>query len=185
MVLTDRDIRRLAKQNGCIVPFLECARRPGVISTGLTSAGYDVSAGRNWKVMRGRTGEVIDPKTISPRLYQDVYSEDHVIIPGNGFALAETIERFKIPEEIICIVVCKSTYARAGVCLNMTPLEPDWRGVITLEVANLAPDPVKIYVGEGIGQVLFFELTGRPEKTYAERGGRYQDQNGLTLPKVD
>ena len=178
-ILADHQIRQLVK----IEPFAEEAWRPGVISYGVSSYGYDARIGRKFKVFTNVHGGVVDPKAFDPRMLVDVEA-DFCIIPPNSFALAETVETFEIPRDVLCVCVGKSTYARCGIICNVTPLEPEWRGKVTIEISNTSPLPAKIYANEGIAQFLFFKADEPCEKSYADKKGKYQDQKGLTLPKV-
>jgi dCTP deaminase len=178
-VLPDWQIRRDIK----IEPFEEGRARPGVISYGVTSYGYDVRVGRHFKVFTNALCAVVDPKNFDPRSFVDVEG-DSCLIPPNSFALAETIEYFEIPRDILCICLGKSTYARCGIIVNVTPLEPEWRGRITIEISNTTPLPAKIYAGEGIAQILFLRGEAVCRTSYADKKGKYQDQKGLTLPFV-
>lgn len=167
-----------------IEPYAPQQDRPGVISYGLTSYGYDARVGRKYKICTHfRNIEVIDPKAIRPDTFVD-HEGDYCIIPPHGFALAETIEHFEIPRHVLVVCVGKSTYARCGIIVNVTPLEPEWKGKITVEISNTTPYPVKIYSGEGIMQLLFFTGVASCRTSYADKKGKYQDQTGLTLPIV-
>jgi dCTP deaminase len=178
-VLPDWQIQRDIK----IEPFAEGAPRNGVISYGVSSYGYDVRVGRHFKVFTNARCAVVDPKNFDPASFVDI-DGDSCLIPPNSFALAETVEYLEIPRDVIAICVGKSTYARCGIIVNVTPLEPEWRGRITIEISNTTPLPAKIYAGEGIAQILFMR-TGAPCRTsYADKQGKYQDQPGLTLPFV-
>jgi dCTP deaminase len=178
-LLPDWQIERDIK----IEPFAEGAVRPGVISYGVTSYGYDVRVGRHFKVFTNVYGAVIDPKNFSTNAFVDIEA-DSCIIPPNSFALAETVEYFEIPRDILCICLGKSTFARCGIIVNVTPLEPEWRGKITIEISNTTPLPAKIYANEGIAQILFFRADAVCRTSYADKKGKYQDQKGLTLPFV-
>jgi dCTP deaminase len=178
-VLPDWQIQRDVK----IEPFADGAKRPGVISYGVTSYGYDVRVGRHFKVFTNARCAVVDPKAFDRASFVDIEG-DHCLIPPNSFALAETIEYLEIPRDIIAICVGKSTYARCGIIVNVTPLEPEWRGRITIEISNTTPLPAKIYAGEGIAQILFLRGTATCHTSYADKSGKYQDQKGLTLPFV-
>jgi dCTP deaminase len=166
-----------------IDPFADGPGRPGTISFGLTSYGYDVRVGRHFKVFTNVYGAVVDPKNFSPAAFIDIEA-DSCVIPPNSFALAETIEYFEIPRDILAICLGKSTYARCGILVNITPLEPEWRGKITIEISNTTPLPAKIYANEGIAQILFFRAEQVCRTSYADKKGKYQDQKGLTLPFV-
>ncbi|MBN1419977.1 MAG: dCTP deaminase [Planctomycetes bacterium] len=179
-VLCDAQIR----QRIPIVPLEDGGTRPGCISYGLSSYGYDVRVGRHFKIFTNVNAAVIDPKEFSERSFVD-FEGDVCIIPPNSFALGETVERLEIPRDVIAICVGKSTYARCGIIVNVTPLEPEWRGRVTLEISNTTPLPAKIYANEGIAQIIFFAAERPCERSYADKRGKYQDQAGLTLPRVD
>jgi len=188
-VLCDSQIRQLVS----IEPFEQAAKRSGRISFGLSSYGYDVRVGGRFKIFTPtpRTGgvTVIDPKNFTEDLMVEVdcsaLGSDHVVIPPNSFALCETVETVYVPRDVLVLCVGKSTYARCGIIVNVTPLEPEWRGRVTLEVSNTAPLPARIYAGEGIAQLIFLRADQVCERSYADKRGKYQDQDGLTLPKVD
>lgn len=167
-----------------IEPFAAQQARPGVISYGVTSYGYDVRVDRHYKVFTNVHGALVDPKNFDARSFVDVVA-DYCIIPPNSFVLAETVEYIEIPRDILAICIGKSTYARCGVVVNITPLEPEWRGRVTIELSNTTPLPAKIYSGEGIAQMIFFRAAGVCRTSYADKKGKYQDQPGLTLPLVD
>lgn len=179
-VLCDSQIEQLVE----IEPFEIGRKRPGAVSYGLSSYGYDVRVGTHFKVFTNVNSEIIDPKQFSPRSFVDVRG-DSCIIPPNSFALAETVEIFNIPRDVIAICVGKSTYARCGIIVNVTPLEPEWRGKITIEISNTTPLPAKIYADEGIAQIIFLQGAQVCRTSYADKNGKYQDQVGLTLPMVD
>jgi dCTP deaminase len=178
-VLPDWQIQRDIK----IEPFAEGASRQGVISYGVSSYGYDVRVGRHFKVFTNARCAVVDPKNFDPASFVDI-DGDSCLIPPNSFALAETVEYLEIPRDVIAICVGKSTYARCGIIVNVTPLEPEWRGRITIEISNTTPLPAKIYAGEGIAQILFLRTDAPCRVSYADKQGKYQDQPGLTLPFV-
>jgi dCTP deaminase len=178
-VLADWQIREAIT----IEPFAEGVARPGTISYGVTSYGYDVRVGRRFKVFTNARCAVVDPKNFDPASFVDIEA-DYCLIPPNSFALAETVEYLEIPREIIAICVGKSTFARCGIIVNVTPLEPEWRGKITIEISNTTPLPAKIYAGEGIAQILFLRGDAVCQTSYADKKGKYQDQAGLTLPFV-
>ncbi len=188
-VLCDTQIRELVT----IEPFEDNERRSGKVSYGVSSYGYDVRVGSVFKVFTNVSpvgGQaVVDPKRFSDESFITVDTRetgrDHVIIPPNSFALAETVEVFDIPRDILAICVGKSTYARCGIIVNVTPLEPQWRGKVTIEISNTTPLPAKIYADEGIAQMIFLKADRVCSISYADKGGKYQDQVGLTLPKVD
>jgi dCTP deaminase len=178
-VLPDWQIQRDIK----IEPFAEGAARPGVISYGVTSYGYDVRVGRKFKVFTNARCAVVDPKAFDPASFVDIEG-DYCLIPPNSFALAETVEYLEVPRDVICICIGKSTYARIGIIVNVTPLEPEWRGRVTIEISNTTPLPAKIYANEGIAQILFLRTEDVCQVSYADKKGKYQDQKGLTLPFV-
>ncbi len=190
-VLSDGQIRDEVK----IVPFEAAVKRAGRISYGVSSYGYDVRVGARFKVFTPttRSGDiaVVDPKLFSDDMMveTDVSSrapdKQYVIIPPNSFALCETVEYLEIPRNMLVICVGKSTYARCGLIVNVTPLEPEWRGKVTLEISNTTPLPARVYANEGIAQLIFLRADKVCEISYADKGGKYQDQGGLTLPKVD
>jgi dCTP deaminase len=179
----DRWIAQMAREQGMIEPFEEGQVREGVISYGLSSFGYDIRVADEFKVFTNVYGVVVDPKKFDPRSFVDIQG-DHCIIPPNSFALARTLEFFRIPSDVLVLCVGKSTYARCGILVNLTPLEPGWRGHLTLEISNTTPLPAKIYANEGIAQLVFFQGDEAPSVTYAQRSGKYQDQQGVTLPRM-
>lgn len=226
-ILPDHMIRKYIK----IEPYAKNEKRPGRISFGESSAGYDVRVGYKFKVFTNVYGALVDPKNFDPSSFVDfdlspplhswsralktsyrcrlckklsegdevspdepdrseicpvaMPKKDHIVIPPNSFALAESLEYFEIPDDVICICLGKSTYARCGQIVGITPLEPGWKGRVTIEVSNTTPLPAKIYAGEGISQILFFRMAQRCETSYADKNGKYQEQPGLILPKVD
>lgn len=187
MLLNDNQIRELAKA-GMIDPFVEdnvrFTDRGAVISYGLTSFGYDLRVGDEFLIFSNLHTTIVDPKKMDAEALVKVRAKDgYILIPPNSFALAESVETFHIPENILGVVYGKSTYARCGIITNVTPLEPGWSGTVTLEISNTTPLPAKIYAGEGLCQVLFMQGE-RPNRTYADKNGKYQDQKGITLPKV-
>lgn len=178
-VLPDWQIERDIK----IEPFAKGSSRPGVISFGVSSYGYDVRVGRHFKIFTNARCAVVDPKNFDPASFVDIEG-DSCLIPPNSFALAETVEYLEIPRDVIAVCVGKSTYARCGIIVNVTPLEPEWRGRVTIEISNTTPLPAKIYAGEGIAQILFLRAEAVCEVSYGDKRGKYQDQKGLTLPFV-
>ena len=178
-LLADWQIRKDVK----IVPFAEESLRSGVVSFGVSSYGYDVRVGRHFKVFTNVHTAIIDPKNFNPSAFIDMEA-DFCLIPPNSFVLAETVETFEIPRDVLAICVGKSTYARCGILVNVTPLEPEWRGRITIEISNTTPLPAKIYANEGIAQIVFFRADSSCRVSYADKKGKYQDQKGLTLPIV-
>ncbi len=182
-VKCDRWIRKMALEHGMIEPFTETQVRSGVISYGLSSYGYDVRIADEFKIFTNINHTVVDPKEFDPRSFVDVQGSE-CIIPPNSFALARSVEHFRIPRNVIVVCVGKSSYARCGIIVNVTPLEPEWEGIVTLEVSNTTPLPARIYAGEGIAQFLFFEGDEPCQTSYADRKGKYQAQKGLTLPRL-
>jgi dCTP deaminase len=178
-VLADWQIEKEVK----IEPYAPAQSRPGMISYGLSSYGYDVRVGSKFKIFTNVYGEVVDPKRFSSKAFVDI-DADTCVIPPNSFALAETVEYFEIPRDILAICLGKSTYARCGIIVNITPLEPEWRGKITIEISNTTPLPARIYANEGIAQILFVRADQVCKVSYADKKGKYQDQSGLTLPFV-
>ena len=188
-VLCDTQIRELVP----IEPFADNVKRPGKVSFGVSSYGYDVRVGTLFKVFTNVPAHggqsIVDPKNFDDGSFVTIDTratgKDHVIIPPNSFALAETVETFAIPRDILAICVGKSTYARCGIIVNVTPLEPEWRGKVTIEISNTTPLPAKIYANEGIAQMIFLKADRVCAVSYADKGGKYQNQSGLVLPKVD
>jgi dCTP deaminase len=182
-VKSDRWIRRMALEHRMIEPFAEKQVREGVISFGLSSYGYDIRIADEFKIFTNINSTIVDPKAFDPRSFVD-FKGEVCIIPPNSFALARTVEYFRIPRNVITVCLGKSTYARCGIIVNVTPFEPEWEGIVTLEVSNTTPLPAKIYAGEGIAQVLFFESDEVCEVSYADKKGKYQAQTTLTLPRL-
>ncbi len=182
-VKSDKWIRRMSLEKGMIEPFSDKQVREGVISYGVSSYGYDVRIADEFKIFTNINSTIVDPKKFDPRSFVD-FKGDVCIIPPNSFALARTVEYFRIPRNVITVCVGKSTYARCGIIVNVTPFEPEWEGIVTLEVSNTTPLPARIYANEGIAQVLFFESDEQCETSYADKKGKYQAQQGLTLPKL-
>jgi dCTP deaminase len=166
-----------------IEPFSEKQVREGVISYGLSSYGYDLRVSDEFKIFTNVNSAIIDPKAFDERSFVSVQASS-VIIPPNSFALARSIEYFRIPRDTLTICVGKSTYARCGIIVNVTPFEPEWEGFVTLEISNTTPLPAKIYANEGIAQVLFFKGEEEPEVSYKDKKGKYQGQQGVTLPRL-
>ncbi|HJR53247.1 MAG TPA: dCTP deaminase [Gemmatimonadota bacterium] len=179
----DHWIVRMAKEHRMIEPFAERQVREGVISYGVSSFGYDVRVADEFKIFTNVFTATVDPKNFDDRSFVD-WKGDSCIVPPNSFALARSVEYFRIPRNVLTICVGKSTYARCGLIVNVTPFEPEWEGHVTLEISNTTPLPAKIYANEGIAQVLFFESDDAPETSYADRGGKYQAQRGVTLPRL-
>jgi dCTP deaminase len=174
----------MALEHSMIEPFVEGQVREGVVSYGLSSFGYDIRVADEFRIFTAATGQlsVIDPKAIDDRAMMP-YRGDICIVPPNSFALARTVEYFRIPRNVLTICLGKSTYARCGIIVNVTPFEPEWEGYVTIEISNTTPLPAKIYANEGIAQVIFFEGDA-PEVSYADRKGKYQGQRGITLPRL-
>lgn len=184
MILCDREIKTLCeRQPPMIDPFVEAQVRGGAVSYGLSSYGYDIRVADEFQIFTNINSTVIDPKKFDPGSMV-TRTGDICLIPPNSFALARTVEYFRIPRDILCICLGKSTYARCGIIINVTPFEPEWEGYATLEISNTAPLPAKIYAGEGIGQVIFLKTPSICETSYRDRGGKYQNQMGITLPHV-
>ena len=182
-IKADRWIRKMALEHRMIEPFEDRQVREGVISYGLSSYGYDIRVADEFKVFTNINSTVVDPKRFDARSFVDV-AADVCIIPPNSFALAKTVEYFRIPRDVLTVCVGKSTYARCGLIVNVTPFEPEWEGFVTLEISNTTPLPAKVYANEGIAQVLFFQSDEPCEVSYADKKGKYQNQQGLTLPRL-
>ena len=182
-IKADRWIKKMALEHGMIEPFEDRQVRQGVVSYGLSSYGYDIRVADEFKVFTNINSTVVDPKNFDARSFVDIKA-DVCIIPPNSFALARTVEYFRIPRNVLTICLGKSTYARCGIIVNVTPLEPEWEGHVTLEFSNTTTLPAKIYANEGVAQMIFFESDEVCETSYADRGGKYQGQRGVTLPKM-
>ena len=182
-IKADKWIRRMALEHGMIEPFVDKQVGTGVVSYGVSSYGYDIRVADEFKVFTNVNSTVIDPKNFDSRAFVDIKA-DVCIVPPNSFALARTIEYFRIPRNVLTICLGKSTYARCGIIVNVTPFEPEWEGFVTLEISNTTPLPAKIYANEGIAQVLFFESDEECEQSYADKKGKYLRQTGVTLPKI-
>ena len=183
MLKSDRWIRKMAHEQGMINPFSEKQVREGVISYGLSSYGYDLRVADEFKIFTNVNSTTVDPKHFDERSFVNITS-DVCIVPPNSFALARSVEYFKIPRSILTICVGKSTYARCGIIVNVTPFEPEWEGFVTLEISNTTPLPARIYANEGLCQILFFQGDEVCETSYADRKGKYQAQKGIVLPKL-
>jgi dCTP deaminase len=181
-VKNDRWITRMARE-GMIEPFEDRQIRDNVISYGVSSYGYDIRVANEFRIFTNVNTAVVDPKNFDPASFVEVHT-DVCIIPPNSFALARTVEYFRIPRNIITICVGKSTYARCGIIVNVTPFEPEWEGFVTLEISNTTPLPAKVYANEGIAQVLFLESDEECEVSYADKKGKYQRQQGVVLPRL-
>ncbi len=182
-IKSDRWIKKMAK-NGMIEPFSENQVSKGVISFGVSSYGYDMRIADEFEIFTNVHSVVVDPKNFSEESFVHFKGKE-CIIPPNSFALGKSVEYFRIPRNILCLVLGKSTYARAGIIVNVTPLEPEWSGYVTIEISNTTPLPVKVYANEGIAQVLFLESDEECETSYADKKGKYQNQTGIWLPKVE
>jgi dCTP deaminase len=182
-IKSDRWIREMAREHQMIEPFVENQVRDGVISYGVSSYGYDIRVADEFKIFTNVYSAIVDPKHFDTQSMVDFRGEV-CIIPPNSFALARTIEYFRIPRSILTICVGKSTYARCGIIVNVTPFEPEWEGFVTLEISNTTPLPAKIYANEGIAQVLFFDGDEICETSYADRKGKYQKQQSILLPRL-
>ena len=182
-VLSDRWIKKMAIEKEMIKPFVSEQKSSKNISYGLSSYGYDARVSNEFKIFTNVNSEIVDPKNFKPTSFVTKKSTE-CIIPPNSFALASTVEYFKIPNDILVICLGKSTYARCGIIVNVTPLEPGWEGHVTLEFSNTTPLPAKIYANEGAAQFIFLQGNERPEVTYEQRNGKYMKQAGVTLPKV-
>lgn len=186
-IKSDKWIRRLAQSHGMIEPFEpnQVKRNGGgaIVSYGTSSYGYDVRCSDEFKIFTNINSTIVDPKKFDPTSFVD-FKGEVCIIPPNSFALARTVEFFRIPRNVLTICLGKSTYARCGIIVNVTPLEPEWEGHVTLEFSNTTPLPAKIYANEGVAQVIFIEGDEVCETSYKDRGGKYQGQKGVTLPKI-
>lgn len=181
----DHWIRRLALEHQMIEPFVDHQVRDGVISYGLSSYGYDIRVADEFKIFTSGLGDltVVDPKQFDTRAMVD-FRGKVCVIPPNSFALGRSVEYFRIPRNVLCVCLGKSTYARCGIIVNITPFEPEWEGYVTLEISNTTPLPAKIYANEGIAQVLFFEADEECAVSYADKKGKYQAQRGVVLPRL-
>ena len=181
-VQADRWIIEMAKK-GMIEPFADRQMREGVISFGVSSYGYDMRVAREFKIFTNAMSAIVDPKDFDSKSFVE-FEGDVCIVPPNSFALARSVEYFRIPRDVVTLCVGKSTYARCGIITNVTPFEPEWEGFVTLEISNTTPLPAKIYANEGIAQVLFFKGSEGPLVSYKDKKGKYQGQQGVTLPKL-
>jgi dCTP deaminase len=186
-IKSDKWIRRMAAEHRMIEPFeanqIKYANGHRIVSYGTSSYGYDIRCSDEFKLFTNINSAIVDPKNFDSNSFVDVKS-DVCLIPPNSFALARTVEYFRIPRNILTICLGKSTYARCGIIVNVTPFEPEWEGYVTLEFSNTTPLPAKIYANEGVAQVIFFESDEECEISYKDRGGKYQGQHGVTLPKI-
>ena len=182
-IKSDRWIKKMALDHRMIEPFVDSQTSAGVVSYGVSSYGYDIRVADDFKVFTNVYNTVVDPKNFDPKSFVDIKA-DVCVIPPNSFALARTIEYFRIPRDILTVCVGKSTYARCGIIVNVTPFEPEWEGHVTIEISNTTPLPAKIYAHEGIAQVLFFQSDEPCAKSYKDKKGKYQAQRGVTLPRL-
>lgn len=187
-IKSDIWIERMARERNMISPFLaeqvKVVEGRKIISAGVSSYGYDMRVADEWKVFANTFCTIVDPKGLDERAFVDMRG-DHVLIPPNSFALARSIERFEVPDDVLCVVLGKSSYARVGIVVNVTPLEPGWKGHVTIEVSNTTPLPAKVYSNEGIAQVLFFQSDERCRTSYSDKNGKYMDQPAtVVLPRV-
>ena len=180
---SDTWIRKMALEQGMIEPFIDGQVREGVISYGLSSYGYDIRVTNQFKIFTNVHSAIVDPKHFNPNSFVD-FEGDVCVIPPNSFVLSRTVEYFRIPRDVLTICIGKSSYARCGLIVNVTPFEPEWHGYVTLEISNTTPLPARIYANEGIAQVLFFEGDEPCEVTYADRKGKYQGQQTIVLPRI-
>ena len=183
MLKSDRWIRKMATEHGMINPFSEKQVREGVVSFGLSSYGYDLRVADEFKIFTNVNSTIVDPKKFDEKSFVTIRT-DICIVPPNSFALARSVEYFKIPRDVLTICVGKSTYARCGIIVNVTPFEPEWEGFVTLEISNTTPLPARIYANKGLCQILFFQSDEVCETSYADRKGKYQAQKGIVLPKL-
>ncbi|MDB5810688.1 MAG: deoxycytidine triphosphate deaminase [Betaproteobacteria bacterium] len=188
-IKSDRWIRRMAQEHGMISPFephqVKQVNGQRIVSYGTSSYGYDIRCSDEFKLFTNINSTIVDPKNFDDKSFVDIKA-DSCVIPPNSFALARTVEFFRIPRNVLTICLGKSTYARCGIIVNVTPFEPEWEGYVTLEFSNTTPLPAKIYANEGVAQVVFFECAADDvcETSYKDRGGKYQGQQGVTLPKI-
>ena len=182
-IMPDRWIREMALAHGMIEPFVDGQTREGVISYGLSSYGYDARVAPEFRIFTNVDNALVDPKNFSDQSFVE-RNGDSCVIPPNSFVLARTVEYFRIPRDVLVICLGKSTYARCGMIVNVTPLEPEWEGHVTLEISNTTPLPARVYAHEGICQFLFLRGSEGPEVSYADRKGKYMRQKGVTLPRL-
>lgn len=182
-IKSDRWIRKMALEHDMINPFNDRQMRDGVISYGVSSYGYDLRVADEFKIFTNVNSSIVDPKHFDSKSFIDVKGSS-ILVPPNSFALARSVEYFKIPRDVLTICVGKSTYARCGIIVNVTPFEPEWEGFVTLEISNTTPLPAKIYSNEGLCQILFFQGDEPCETSYKDKAGKYQKQQGIVLPKL-
>jgi dCTP deaminase len=184
MIKSDKWIKRMAQEHKMIEPFVETQIRNGVISYGLSSYGYDMRVADEFKVFKKPESAVIDAKQFNPDFFETVKTDSFVLVPPHSFVIARSVEYFRIPRNVLTICFGKSTYARSGIIVNVTPFEPEWEGYVTMGITNTGPLPAKLYANEGIAQVLFFESDEQCAVSYADKKGKYQAQKDITLPKI-
>ena len=182
-IKSDTWIRKMALEYGMIEPFCDKQMKTGVISYGVSSYGYDIRISNEFKIFTNVNSTIVDPKNFDSKSFVD-FTGDICIVPPNSFALARTLQYFLVPRSVLVVTLGKSTYARCGIIINVTPLEPEWEGHVTLEISNTTPLPAKIYANEGIAQLLFYESDEHCAISYKDRHGKYQGQKGITLPKL-
>jgi dCTP deaminase len=182
-IKSDRWIRKMALEHDMINPYNDRQMREGVISYGVSSYGYDLRVADEFKIFTNVNSAIVDPKNFDSKSFIDVKGAS-ILVPPNSFALARSVEYFKIPRDVLTICVGKSTYARCGIIVNVTPFEPEWEGFVTLEISNTTPLPAKIYANEGLCQILFFQGDEPCETSYKDKSGKYQKQHGIVLPKL-
>ena len=179
----DHWIKKMALEQRMIEPFVDAQVRAGVISYGVSSYGYDIRVANEYKIFTNVFSTIVDPKHFDQKSMVD-YKGDDCVIPPNSFVLARTVEYFRIPRQVLTVCLGKSSYARCGLIVNVTPFEPEWEGFVTLEISNTTPLPAKVYANEGLCQILFFQSDEVCETSYADRKGKYQAQKGIVLPKI-
>ena len=182
-VKSDRWIRQMAREQRMIEPFAEAQKREGVISYGLSSYGYDIRVADEYRIFTNVNTAIVDPKNFDARSFVE-YQGDICVIPPNSFVLARSVEYFRIPRNVLTICLGKSTYARCGIIVNVTPFEPEWEGYVTLEISNTSPLPARVYSNEGLCQVIFLESDELCEVSYKDKKGKYQAQQGIVLPRI-
>ena len=182
-IKSDKWIKKMSSDNDMIAPFTDEQIKSGTISYGVSSYGYDIRVADEYKIFTNVNNSIIDPKKFDDKSFVN-FKGDVCVVPANSFALARSIEYFKIPRNVLTICLGKSTYARCGIIVNVTPFEPEWEGYVTLEISNTTPLPAKIYSNEGLCQVIFFESDEDCEVSYKDKSGKYQSQVGITLPKL-
>ncbi len=183
-IKSDRWIKKMALEKGMISPFVDEQVNKGVISWGVSSFGYDFRVGQDFKIFTNTYGANVNPKAFDEKAFIDVHTDGTCVIPPNSFALACSVEYFKIPRNVLVLCIGKSTYARCGIICNLTPFEPEWEGYVTIEISNTTPLPAVIYANEGIAQAVFFESDEECLVSYADKKGKYQKQSGITVPRL-